>query len=98
MKPSKKTSEDLVRHFQKRCKERLGFILTQKFLKEELRAGRLVLEEAESRTRKVFRLPRKHDSDYLVVYDKPRHAFVTVYKKGEKKCAFRGLVSETALR
>lgn len=83
-KPKKKTPEDLVKHFQMRCQERLGFILTQKYLKEELRAGRLILEENVSRTRKVYRLPRKYDSDYLVVYDKPRHTFVTVYRKEEK--------------
>lgn len=83
-KPKKKTPEDLVKHFQMRCRERLGFLLTQKYLKEELRAGRLILEEEVSNTRTVFRLPRQWDDDYLVVYDKPRHTFVTVYKKGDQ--------------
>lgn len=80
-KPKKKTPEVLVQHFQKRCRERLGFLLTQKYLKEELRAGRLILEEEVSRTRRVYRLPRKYDTDYCVVYDVPRNTFVTVYRK-----------------
>ena len=77
-KKKKKTHDDLVRHFQLRCKERLGYVLTQKFLKEELANRRLPFHSKQSNTRTRYILPRKWGRDLVVVYDKIRHAFVTV--------------------
>ena len=78
-----KTHEALVEHFQKRCRERIGYIITQSFLKEEMLANRLGVVRKTSNNRTVFRLYRKYDSDYIVVYDSRRHAFVTIYKASE---------------
>ena len=73
-----KTHDDCVAHFQKRCIERLGYILHQRFLKEEMQAGRLKVHSKQSNNRTLFRLPRKYGRDLVVVYDRMRHAFVTV--------------------
>lgn len=73
-----KTHDDCVEHFQKRCMERLGYILHQKFLKEELAAGRLRRHSVQSDNRIRYILRRKFGRDLVVVYDKRRNAFVTV--------------------
>lgn len=80
-----KTKEIVVSHFQKRCRQRLGIVLTQSFLKERLFPGQSC--EKQSNTRTKFHLDNKTKdelgissdfSDVVVVYDKLRHCFVTV--------------------
>lgn len=73
-----KSHNDCVAHFQKRCMERLGYLLHQRFLKEEMRLGHLKVYYRKSNNRTLFRLPRKYGRDLVVVYDKMRHAFVTI--------------------
>ena len=75
---SKKTAEDLVKHFQKRCMERVGYILTQKFLKDEMNNHRLYVLQKQSNSRTLFRLNRKYSEDLVLVYNNDLHAFVTV--------------------
>ena len=74
----KKTAEDLVKHFQKRCIERVGYILTQKFLKEEMKNRRLPVLQKQSNSRTLFRLNRKYSEDLVLVYNNSLHTFVTV--------------------
>ncbi len=74
----KKTAEDLVKHFQKRCIERVGYILTQKFLKEEMNNRRLPVLQKQSNNRTLFRLYRKYSEDLVLVYNNSLHTFVTV--------------------
>ena len=73
-----KTAEDLVKHFQKRCIERVGYILTQKFLKEEMNNRRLPVLQKQSNSRTLFRLNRKYSEDLVLVYNNYLHTFVTV--------------------
>lgn len=80
-----KTHEDCVEHFQKRCMERIGYILHQRFLKEEMRLGHLKVHSKQSNSRTRFLLPRKYGRDLVVVYDKLRHAFVTILYLDEMK-------------
>ena len=75
---SKKTAEDLIKHFQKRCMERVGYILTQKFLKDEMKNHRLPVLQKQSNSRTLFRLNRKYSEDLVLVYNNALHAFVTV--------------------
>lgn len=84
-KPPPKTHDDCVQHFQKRCLERLGYILHQRFLKEEKNAGRLRVHSVQSHNRVRYILPRKYGRDVVVVYDKNRQAFVTVLFLDEMK-------------
>ena len=81
-----KTKDVVVSHFQKRCKQRLGVVLTQRFLKERLMfPGQSCEKQSNTRTKyhldKQFRnelgIPERF-SDVVVVYDKLRHSFVTV--------------------
>lgn len=74
----KKTAEDLVKHFQKRCMERVGYILTQKFLKEEIKNHRLPVLQKQSNSRTLYRLYRKYSEDLVLVYNNDLHTFVTV--------------------
>lgn len=78
MRNIKKTPEQLVEHFQKRCQERIGYILTQKFLKQERLNHKLELLEKQSNNRFLYRLRRKYSEDYVVVFDKLRNTFVTI--------------------
>ena len=80
-----KTHDDCVQHFQKRCMERVGYLLHQRFLKEEMQAGHLKVYARQSNNRTLFRLPRKYGRDLVVVYDKLRHAFVTILFLDEMK-------------
>ena len=73
-----KSHDDCVQHFQKRCMERLGYILTQRFLKDEMRLKHLKVHSHQSNNRTRFVLHRKYGRDLVVVYDKMRQAFVTV--------------------
>ena len=86
-----KTHDDCVQHFQKRCMERVGYLLHQRFLKEEMRLGHLKVHSKQSNSRTCFLLPRKYGRDLVVVYDKLRHAFVTVLfldeMKGSNPCS-----------
>ena len=86
LRGKEKTKDIVVSHFQKRCRQRLGVVLTQRFLKERLMfPGQRC--ERQSNTRTKFHLDRKTRdelgissdfSDVVVVYDKLRHCFVTV--------------------
>ena len=80
-----KTKDVVVSHFQKRCRQRLGVVLTQSLLKKRLFPGQNC--EKQSNTRTKFHLDNKTKdelgisscfSDVVVVYDKLRHHFVTV--------------------
>ena len=79
-----KTHDDVVAHFQKRCMERLGFLLNQRELKQMMAENdgrRMSFIRRQSNTRtlwKVYRRPGIIPHDLVVVYDKPRNAFVTV--------------------
>ena len=75
---SKKTAEDLIKHFQKRCMERVGYILTQKFLKDEMNNHRLPVLQKQSNSRTLFRFNRKYSEDLVLVYNNSLHTFVTV--------------------
>ena len=83
---NEKTKDIVVSHFQKRCRQRLGVVLTQRFLKKCLIfSGQRC--ERQSNTRTKYHLDKKimdelgissDFSDVVVVYDKLRHCFVTV--------------------
>ncbi len=72
-----KTAKDLVDHFQRRCLARIGHLIKQKTLKEGMSNGFLRPLEKQSNTRTSWKMDLQTGS-YVVVYDKPRHAFVTV--------------------
>ena len=72
-----KTATDLVIHFQKRCIERIGHLIKQKTLKDGMANGFLRSLGSQSNTRTFWKLDLQTGS-YVVVYDKLRHAFVTV--------------------
>lgn len=73
-----KTKGDVVAHFQMRCRERLGYIVTQKELKEALAAHRLRIHSRQSNTKTRYFWKGRDGREVVVVYDKLRHAFVTV--------------------
>lgn len=79
-----KTHDDIVAHFQKRCMERLGFLLNQRDLKQmmaEQNESKMSFVRRQSRSRtlwKLYRRPGIIPYDLIVVYDKLRNAFVTV--------------------
>ena len=58
--------------------ERVGYILTQKFLKEEMKNHRLPVLQKQSNSRTLFRLNRKYSEDLVLVYNNNLHTFVTV--------------------
>ena len=72
-----KTASDLVTHFQKRCIERIGHLVKQKTLKDGMANGFLRSLGKRSNTRTYWKMDLQTGS-YVVVYDKLRHAFVTV--------------------
>lgn len=81
-----KTSEDLVKHFQKRCIERIGIILNQRKLKDLMINHKMRCIDKLSNTRTMFHLKKEDwnssdmlQKDVVVIYDKPRHSFVTTY-------------------
>lgn len=67
-----------VQHFQKRCIERAGYIISQRTLKEMLAKHELPFIERQSKRISVFKLPRKLSDPFVVVYDSLRHKFVTI--------------------
>ena len=82
----KKTADDLINHFQKRCLQRIGIILNQRQLKELMNTKKMQLLVNQSRTKKMYHLHREDwnakemlHKDVVVVYDNVRHAFVTTY-------------------
>lgn len=88
----KKTADDLVKHFQKRCLERIGIILNQRILKTLLAKKKLIAIEKQSNIKTKFRLKKELYNgkqmlqfDVMLVYDKTRHAFVTTWKYGTMK-------------
>ena len=85
-----KTREDEIIHFQKRCLERIGIILSQRTLKELKEAKKLLLLEKQSNTRNIYRLRKDVYNgkqmlqyDVVLVYDKTRQAFVTTWRYDE---------------
>lgn len=72
-----------MKHFENRCLERVGCILSQKKLKEEMNASYEGRQSSlgwlgkQSRTKTFWKLHRE-ERDYVIVYDKLRHCFVTV--------------------
>lgn len=72
-----KTADDLVAHFQKRCVERVGHLIKQRTLKDGMSNGFLKALGKRSNTRTYWKMDLQTGS-YVVVYDKLRHAFVTV--------------------
>lgn len=72
-----KTAGKLIKHFQQRCAERVGHILTQRTLKDGMHNGFLKFLEKQSNSRTHWKL-HLQTGDYVVVYDTLRHAFVTV--------------------
>lgn len=84
---NKKTKSNVVSHFKTRCVERIGIILGQNELKDELFVHHNEKSKyPQSNTRTHFVLADKFleergirtNHDVAVVYDKVRHAFVTV--------------------
>lgn len=82
---SKKTADDVIAHFQKRCLERLGIILNQRELKRLMAERQLVPMRKQSNSKTLFRLHKERyngkqllQTDIVLAYDKIRHAFVTV--------------------
>ena len=87
MKKHRKTHDDIVAHFQKRCLERIGIILNQRVLKSLRAESKLELLYAQSRTKSHFLLKKEQYNgkqmlqfDVVVIYDSLRHGFVTTYK------------------
>ena len=72
-----KTADDLVAHFQKRCIERIGHLVKQRTLKDGMSNGFLKALGKRSNIRTYWKMDLQTGS-YVVVYDKLRHAFVTV--------------------
>ncbi|MBP5784256.1 MAG: hypothetical protein J6W16_01560 [Methanobrevibacter sp.] len=72
-----KTAEDLIVHFQKRCMERVGHIIKQRTLKEGMQNGWLKQLGYGTNSRTNWKMNLQTGS-YVVVYDKIRHAFVTI--------------------
>lgn len=82
-----KTHGDIVDHFQKRCLERIGIILNQRILKSLCAENKLKPLYAQSHTKTHFLLRKEQYNgaqmlqfDVVVIYDKLRHRFVTIYK------------------
>ena len=82
----RKTHDDIVAHFQKRCLERIGIILSQRVLKDLLGNGKLKKLYAQSNTKTHFLLKKELYNgkemlqfDVVLIYDKLRHGFVTTY-------------------
>lgn len=69
---------DVVAHFQRRCMERLGYVIPQDELKADMEAHRLRVHSKQSNTKTHFLYTTKDGREVVVVYDKMRHAFVTV--------------------
>lgn len=83
MTKKKKKSADVMRHFNRRCMERIGMLLSQKELKNRMLKHELSVVMRESNERTHFLvpqdlLPKWHTREMVAVYDKKRHCFVTV--------------------
>lgn len=79
----RKRGADIVHHFNLRCLERIGVVLSQEELKRRLGKHQLELVRKESNTRTHFLVPKDllpegHSREMVAVYDKSRHYFVTV--------------------
>ena len=76
-----KKSKNIKKHFNHRCKERLGFKLNSQELVRMIQKNELDFVRRTSNTRTVFRYHcQVNNRDYNVVYDKLRHDVVTIYK------------------
>jgi hypothetical protein len=79
----KKTGADVINHFNLRCMERIGMVLSQDELKHRMLSHRLRSLGRESNARTHFLVPNDmlpfwHKEEMVAVYDKKRHNFVTV--------------------
>ena len=79
----RKKGADLIHHFNFRCMERIGIILSQEDLKRRMNNHTLECIRKDSNTRTLFlvpkdMLPKGHTREMAVVYDRVRHNFVTV--------------------
>ena len=86
MTKKKKKSADVIRHFNRRCMERIGMLLSQKELKNRMLKHELSVVMRESNERTHFLVPKDmlpnwHKNEMVAVYDKRRHDFVTVLYK-----------------
>ena len=71
-------AENEVAHFQKRCIERVGYIISQRTLKEMLATNELKFIERQSKRITAFKLIRQTSDPFVVIYDSVRHKFVTI--------------------
>lgn len=74
-KRSKQACE--VEHFQKRCLERVGRIISQRKLKDMMHEGSLRFIERQSNRVSLFLLPQS-SGNLVLFYDKQRNTFVTI--------------------
>ena len=79
MKRNKCTKDDAeILHFQKRCVERLGYVLTQKGLKDMMKNKEMPFLGRQSNRITMWKLTRRGTYPYVLVYDSLRHHFVTI--------------------
>ena len=79
----KKQPEDLRRHFQMRCIQRIGAIINDEELKRRMRANLLSHAWRESNIKMHFTVPM--DREIEAVYDSSKHEFVTILFKDGKE-------------
>lgn len=83
LRKTKKKAKDCIAHFEFRCLQRLGVVLSQDMLKQLMLEHRLEVVCRESTNKTHFKvpqylLPNRHKEEVVAVYDKVRHCFVTV--------------------
>ena len=78
---SKVKSEEY--HFRRRCIERVGVVISQDDLKKSLfdEASPNRCLERQSHTKSLWSYTHTDGREFVVVYDKPRHTFITIYPK-----------------
>lgn len=81
-----KAHAELV-HFQNRCLQRVGVVISQRELKEKLfgkhRDGVFHAKQSLSRSKWLYK--HTNGKEYIVVYDKSRKRFVTIMPVDWKK-------------
>ncbi len=65
--------------------ERVGYLLHQRFLKEEMRLGHLKVHSKQSNNRTRFLLPRKYGRDLVVVYKNASGRATMLQRVGESE-------------
>ena len=86
----KKQPEDLRKHFQMRCIQRIGAVINDEELKRRMRANLLSHAWRESNTKMHFTvpmdmLPKGFEREIEAVYDSSKHEFVTILFKDGKE-------------